>query len=112
MARSDDGMMQIGCNHRSVLITGATAGIGWAAAQALARKGYPLLLHGRDPGKLEQRLIDLRSAVPDVIVDAVQADFSDLKQVQGLVEKLSGTGVQIQVLINNAGAFFNRRYVT
>jgi NAD(P)-dependent dehydrogenase (short-subunit alcohol dehydrogenase family) len=105
-------MMQIGSNHRSVLITGATAGIGWATAQALARKGYPLLLHGRDRGKLEQRLAELRSTIPEVTVDAVQADFSDLKQVQHMVEQLTDSGGRVDILINNAGGFYNRRRVT
>jgi NAD(P)-dependent dehydrogenase (short-subunit alcohol dehydrogenase family) len=79
------------------LVTGATSGIGRAAAEELGRHGAELIVHGRDPGR--------GSAVADTITAQgskarfVAADVSDPAQLDHLVEQ-AGT---VDVLVNNAG---------
>jgi NAD(P)-dependent dehydrogenase (short-subunit alcohol dehydrogenase family) len=97
---------------QTCFVTGATAGIGWFTAKALAKKGARVILHGRSPVKLEQCRNSLRSDIPEARLETAQADFEDLRQVQTLIQQLDQWGGRIDVLINNAGAFFNRRHIT
>jgi NAD(P)-dependent dehydrogenase (short-subunit alcohol dehydrogenase family) len=94
------------------LITGATAGIGWSTARALAALAAHVILHGRNPEKLNHRSVQLRDEYPQAKIESIQADFEDLEQVQMLVNTLERQGVSLDVLINNAGAYFNRRHMT
>ena len=79
------------------LVTGATSGIGRAAAEELGRHGAELIVHGRDPGR--------GSAVVDTITAQgskarfVAADLSDPAQVDHLVDQAGA----VDVLVNNAG---------
>jgi NAD(P)-dependent dehydrogenase (short-subunit alcohol dehydrogenase family) len=79
------------------LVTGATSGIGRAAAEELGRHGAELIVHGRDPGR--------GSAVADTITAQgskarfVAADLSDPVQLDHLVEQAGA----VDVLVNNAG---------
>ena len=79
------------------LVTGATSGIGRAAAEELGRHGAELIVHGRDPGR--------GSAVVDTITAQgskarfVAADVSDPAQL----DHLAGQAGVVDVLVNNAG---------
>lgn len=86
---------------RTVLITGANAGIGAATAQALAACGATLLLHARDAAKLEP----VAAAAADVGAGEVRrliADFGHLAAVRRLADEVTA-GAPVDVLINNAG---------
>ena len=87
------------------LITGATDGIGLAAAQRLATEGHKLLIHGRSAQKLAAVQAQL-SALPGAgRIDTFQADFSDLAQVSALAEAVAQACGSLDVLINNAGVY-------
>jgi NAD(P)-dependent dehydrogenase (short-subunit alcohol dehydrogenase family) len=81
----------------SALVTGATSGIGRAAAEELGRQGAEILVHGRDPGR--------GAAVVSTIAAEggkarfVAADLSDLAQL----DDLAGQAGPVDVLVNNAG---------
>ena len=85
------------------LVTGATDGIGKATALALAERGARVILHGRNPGKLEATLGQLRAASGNESLHAVLADFASLEQVAALGKRLRTDFPGITVLINNAG---------
>ena len=92
-----------------VVITGATAGIGFAAAKAIAAQGMRVIGVGRSPEKCDKAKAALLEAIPDANVDYVCGDLSnqsDLHTVaDAIIEKLEGGG--LWALINNAGGVRN-----
>ncbi len=86
---------------KTILITGATDGLGLAAAKQLSSMGHTVLIHGRSSEKLS-KVYDELSVQPGR-VETYQADFSDKLQVQALAQKVLNQHPQIDVLINNAG---------
>ena len=85
-----------------ILITGSTDGIGLEAAKQLIAKGHQVLLHGRNPTKLEKVAAELGIDNGD---SKYIADLSDLKQVYEMSQKLKKDHTKIDVLLNNAGIF-------
>lgn len=81
---------------RTIVVTGASDGIGAAAAEQLAGSGDRLVLVGRSPAKT--------AAIADRLgVEHHVADFAHLDQVEALAERLAATCERIDVLANNAG---------
>ncbi len=97
---------------KTCLVTGATSGIGLATARALAALGAQLIITGRNPTRMEQAVAEIRRAADNAEVHALLADFADLSQVRRLAEAFSERFERLDVLVNNAGAFFLRREVT
>jgi NAD(P)-dependent dehydrogenase (short-subunit alcohol dehydrogenase family) len=96
---------------KTVLITGASGGIGRATAVGLATMGAHLAITGRDRGRTAGAADEIRAAGGGQ-VDVFVADLSD----QGEVRRLAGEVLQrlsrIDVLINNVGGYWNTRHVT
>ncbi len=90
-------------NLSTYLVTGATDGIGRATALALAERGARVIVHGRDPAKLEATLRQLRAATGNASLYPVLADFASLAQVAELGHRVRTEFPGINVLINNAG---------
>jgi short-subunit dehydrogenase len=86
----------------TVLITGASTGIGAVYADRFAKRGHDLVLVARDRAKLEALAGRLRKEA-GVAVDILQADLTDTAQL-GKVEALLKTDSRIGILVNNAGA--------
>jgi len=99
-------------NKKLILITGATAGIGEAAAYALAVQGHELILVGRNREKAEKVAAQIRTQTGNQAIHYLLADFSDLRQIRQLAEQVKTQFSKLDVLINNAGAAFMRRYKT
>lgn len=83
---------------KTILITGATDGLGRATALALAAKGHAIIAHGRNAEKLEALKAEIGANVSTVV-----ADMSDLSQVAEMATALKETHDRIDVVINNAG---------
>lgn len=96
---------------RTVVITGATGGIGLETAVGLAQKGARLVLVGRDRGRGEAALARLRRLVPGVTAEIEVADLARLDEVRALAARLAARP-RIDVLLNNAGGMFARRELT
>src|SRR5215217_7444765 len=96
---------------KTVLITGATSGIGRATALGLARMGAHLAIIGRDRVRTEGAAREIHAA-GDGRVDLFIADLSSQSQVRDLAEELLQTLPRIHVLINNVGGYFDSRHVT
>jgi NAD(P)-dependent dehydrogenase (short-subunit alcohol dehydrogenase family) len=90
-------------SEQTILITGATDGLGRALATELAREGATLLLHGRDEAKGERTLGQIRAATGSERVRFLRADLSSLDEVRGLGELVLGETDRLDVLVNNAG---------
>jgi NAD(P)-dependent dehydrogenase (short-subunit alcohol dehydrogenase family) len=89
--------------ERTVLITGATSGLGCALAYQLASEGAAVILHGRDPEELERTAESIgRTSGIDRPV-TVMADLADLSQVRRLAAEVRAATDRLDVLVNNAG---------
>ena len=96
---------------RSVLITGATSGIGKAAAMRLATTGARLTIAARDPEKGISTASEIASATGvEVVILAV--DFADLASVRHAAETYLASNDDLAVLINNAGIVAGKRSTT
>lgn len=95
-----------------VVITGATSGIGEAAAGELARMGARLVLVARDRSRGEAVLAQLRPPNADAAHSVHYADLSRLAEMKRVGSEIAAAEPRIDVLINNAGAIFSSRQVT
>jgi retinol dehydrogenase-14 len=96
---------------RTVLVTGATGGIGKATALGLAAMGAHLAITGRDRGRVEAAARELRAA-GGAQVDGFVADLSAQSEVHRLAAEVLERLTRIQVLVNNVGGYWNTRHVT
>ncbi|GAD85906.1 SDR family NAD(P)-dependent oxidoreductase [Nocardia asteroides] len=94
----------------TILITGATSGIGLECATQLA-PGAHLVLVGRDQARLDAASARVRAAGA-ARTDVLQADFSSLASVRSLATTVRSRYDTLDVLINNAGAVFAARTLT
>jgi NAD(P)-dependent dehydrogenase (short-subunit alcohol dehydrogenase family) len=96
-----------------VVITGATAGIGLAAAGELARRGARLGIVGRDPARAQESAARIQAAAGGgAAVDVFLADMSSQRSVRRVAADMLARCPRIDVLVNNAGAMFDRRRLT
>ena len=98
--------------NRVCLVTGATNGIGYETALGLARRGARVAIVGRDPEKTQASAERIREAVPGAVVGPHIADLSAQAEIRRLAASLRATYPRLDVLVNNAGAIFDRRELT
>jgi NAD(P)-dependent dehydrogenase (short-subunit alcohol dehydrogenase family) len=88
----------------TVLVTGATGGIGLQTAKVLAQMGHSVLIHGRDALKGAAAVEEVRGVAPgNASVRFLRADFASLRQVRDLAAEIVASVPHLDVLINNAG---------
>ena len=95
-----------------VVITGATSGIGQAAAEGLAGMGARLILIARDCGRGQEALRRLGEQASDVAHSIYYADLSRLSEMKRVTAEIAKAEPRIDVLINNAGGIFASRQLT
>ena len=89
--------------EQTVLITGATDGLGRGLATVLAGDGATVLIHGRDESRGRQTLAQIEAATGNRRLRWLRADFSCLGEVRGLAGSVAGSCDRLDVLVNNAG---------
>ena len=97
---------------KTVLITGATGGIGKQTALTLADMGAQVLITGRSRSRGEAALAELRQASGSQNIDLLLADLSTQAGVHGLAEQFQSRYGRLDVLINNAGLVAQSRQLT
>ncbi len=97
------GIKKDGTN-KYALITGATGGLGKAFVDALALRGYRLLLTGRSEEKLRAVQQELATQYPDIAVSVYPADLANEQDRSALISKIAETGAKLSLLVNAAGA--------
>jgi len=91
--------------QQNILITGATDGIGLETAKMLVPQGHHVLLHGRNPAKLEATEKALSAIPGGGGVESYVADLSRMDEVEVLARAITEKHSSLDVLINNAGVF-------
>lgn len=91
-----------------VMVTGASSGIGVETARALARQGATVLIAGRNNERTNAVRDALREETKNESIEAFIADFSSLKAVKGLAERVRDQYDRLDVLINNAGLWHSK----
>ena len=83
------------------IVTGSTAGIGFAIAHGLAKSGAEVIINGRSGERVERALSELRQQVPQAALAGVAADLSTAQGVDGFIKEAG----KADILVNNLGIF-------
>lgn len=94
---------------RVIVLTGATSGLGRAAATQLARCRATLVLVGRNPDRNDTVVAEMIAATGTATISHVAADMGDYDQVRALAQRVRTDHARLDVLIHNAGALSNER---
>ncbi len=98
--------------QKKIIITGATDGIGLAAAKEIAKKDYHIGLVGRNPEKGKQAIDTIISHSGNENLDFFECDLSLVKNVKTLSEQIKHKYSEIDVLLNNAGGANKKKIIT
>lgn len=91
--------------QKTILITGSTDGIGLETSRMLVSRGHHVLLHGRNPAKLQDVKRSLSALNGSGHVESYLADLSRMTEVEALAKSVAERHTSLDVLINNAGIF-------
>jgi len=97
---------------KTVLVTGATTGIGRETARQLLGYGYRVMVHGRTLEKAQHVIEDLKKGNSSAFAEPVYADLSVMGEVVHLAEQVRSRVSALDVLINNAGVYEHHRRLT
>ena len=98
--------------HKNIIITGATDGIGLAAAKSIAKKGYHVSLVGRNPDKGKKALETVVEHSGNENLDFFECDLSLVANVKDLADRIKQKHSKIDVLLNNAGGANKTKQIT
>lgn len=94
------------------LVTGATSGVGEAAAKGLAETGATVVLVGRDEAKTARVVDAIKAATGNEAVSSLLADLSVQAEIQQLAREFRARHDRLDVLINNAGGIYTERQLS
>ena len=94
---------------KTILITGATDGVGLETAKQLAQQGHRIILHGRNKDRAQGARATILDAFPAATLQIVHSDFADLSDVADMAREMNAGLSQLDVLVNNAGVYMTRR---
>src|SRR5277367_3979960 len=95
------GDMDLQLKGKKALVTGSTAGIGFATARALAAEGASVVINGRGQERVDATLREIRKSYPAADVSGVAADGSNAAGCSKLIQALP----RVDILVNNLGIF-------
>jgi NAD(P)-dependent dehydrogenase (short-subunit alcohol dehydrogenase family) len=90
-------------SEQTIMITGATDGLGLGLAIELAAQGATLLLHGRDDARGEEAITEIRDRAGGKPPRWYRADFASLDEVRAMAERIVASERSLDALVNNAG---------
>jgi len=98
--------MHISLKGRKAIVSGSTAGIGYATAEGLARAGAAVVVNGRTGARVDAAMRQLQVAFPDTAISGVAADLSTIDGVAALIAHAPDA----DILVNNVGTAYLREY--
>jgi NAD(P)-dependent dehydrogenase (short-subunit alcohol dehydrogenase family) len=99
--------MDLKLAHKTALVTGSTAGIGFAIARSLAREGAHVIVSGRTQARIDHAIHSIQQAVPGAQLSGVAADFSSAAGAEAVIEAVPA----VDILVNNVGIFEPKPFV-
>ena len=93
--------MDLKLEGKRALVTGSTAGIGFAIAQGLAQEGASVVINGRKKSRVEAAMEQIRKQTPGAGLVGMAADVGQASEIERLVQGLP----EVDILVNNAGIF-------
>jgi NAD(P)-dependent dehydrogenase (short-subunit alcohol dehydrogenase family) len=93
--------MNLELDGRRALVTGSTAGIGYAIAEALAGEGAEVIVNGRTETRVEQAIASIRTSHPQAKVEGLAADLGHVDGVRAAIQRLP----DVDILVNNLAIF-------
>jgi NAD(P)-dependent dehydrogenase (short-subunit alcohol dehydrogenase family) len=93
--------------HKTALVTGSTAGIGFAIARSLAGEGAHVILSGRTQARIDHAIHSIQQAVPGAQLSGVAADFSSASGAEAVIKAVPA----VDILVNNVGMFEPKPFV-
>ncbi|HET6165459.1 MAG TPA: SDR family NAD(P)-dependent oxidoreductase [Marmoricola sp.] len=99
-------------DQKTIVITGASDGIGLESASQLAAQGHHVVIVGRSPDKVAAAVKRIRHESPEVPVESFVCDFASFAAVRDLADQLLASYPRIDVLVSNAGTVFDKRTLT
>jgi NAD(P)-dependent dehydrogenase (short-subunit alcohol dehydrogenase family) len=93
--------MDLQLKGKKALVTGSTAGIGFATAQGLAAEGATVIVNGRGQQRVEAAIYEIRKLHPQAEVSGIAADVSNAAGCARLIQELD----RVDILVNNMGIF-------
>lgn len=98
--------MDLQLKDKRALVTGSTAGIGYAIAEGLLREGARVYVNGRTAAHVDEAVRRLGAEVPGARIEGVAADFGEGAEVRALVARIP----EVDILVNNVGIFAPRAF--
>lgn len=94
-------VMNLKLQEKTALVTGSTAGIGYAIALQLAKEGAHVFVNGRTADRVNLAVDQLRKETGNPHINGIATDFADVNQVNNLIKELP----EVDILVNNVGIF-------
>lgn len=98
--------------RKTAVVTGATSGIGFETARALARKGYRVTLTARSRDKGEASKARIGAEIPTAALDVALVDFASFESIRACGREIARRLGRLDVLVNNAGTWSTERKTT
>lgn len=99
--------MDLKLKDKTALVTGSTAGIGFAIAQILAHEGATVIINGRSKDRVAQAIQQIKTIYPTAKLIAAPADLSNKKEVAALIQQIP----VVDILVNNAGIYNTKPFI-
>lgn len=99
-------------NRPVALVTGASSGIGRAAARQLAQAGWDVILHGRSADRLEEARAEIAASAPDVRVQTALADLCLMADTARMADTIATLTDRLDLLLANAGGVRDSQHIT